>query len=128
MATNPDDFLKHIAEQGRRIRFGKGVVGKTGHATIGVIGLWGIVLFRLTDNLWLNATLLLGASAITGVYCWWVHRTQKFAEKNPGLALMEGAELLEYQKWDAEIKGIAGPVTGRVIQNPQGKQPQEGER
>jgi hypothetical protein len=66
---DPNDLLKQLVEQGRSIKFGRGVVGKTSHATIAVIGLWGIVLFRLSTNLWQNVALLVGAGVATGIYC-----------------------------------------------------------
>lgn len=92
---DPADLVKKLAESYRGIKFGRGVVGKTSHATLGIIAAWGIILFRVSESLLLDSVLLASGLISTGVYCWWVHRTQKFAEANPGLALMEGAQLLE---------------------------------
>ena len=115
---DPVQLLKTLAEQGRSIKFAPGVVGKTGYATVALFGLWGIILFRISENAWLNVTLLIGGFVATGIYCWWVRSTQKFAADNPGLAMLEGAQLIEYQKWEAEIKGLPKPLGGQVIPGP----------
>ena len=115
---DPMKLVRQLAESYKGIKFGQGVVGKTSYATITLIGLWTVVVFRLSDNLWLNAALFGAGLMATGIYFWWVKKTQNFAEKNPGLAILEGAELIEYQKWDAEIKGIGVIDRGNLIDDP----------
>src|SRR6266545_1784349 len=68
--------------------------------------LGAIIFWRLTGNLWPDLALFGGGLVVTGIYCWWVKGTQEFAKENPELALLEGAELLEYQKFEAQAKGI----------------------
>jgi hypothetical protein len=104
-SADPVELVRKLAESYRGIKFGRGVVGKTSHATLAIIGAWAIVIFRLSDNVFLDCALITAGLVSTGIYCWWVHRTHIFATANPGLALMEGAQLLEYQKWEAAIKG-----------------------
>lgn len=115
---NPIDVISRLAETHRQIRFGRGVVGKTGHATIGVIGLWGLIIWRLTENLWFDIALIGGGLVVTLIYAWWVKSTQAFAKENPGLALMEGAELLEYQRFEAQAKGLPSAVGVGLIVAP----------
>ena len=78
--TDPLDIVQRLAEVHRGIKFGSGVVGKTSHATIALIGLWTVVVFRLSDNLWMDAALVAAGLIATGAYFWWVKRTQEFAE------------------------------------------------
>lgn len=99
------EVVSRLATSYRGVKFGRGVVGKTSYATLALFGLWAIILFRLSDNLILDALLLAAGGAVTLIYLWWVNRTQKFATENPGLAMLEGAQFLEYQKWEAEIRG-----------------------
>lgn len=102
---DPLATLEKLAESYRGIKFGRGVVGKTSYATLAIVAVWLTIIMRLSANLWLDVALFLAGGAATAVYVWWVSRTQRFATENPGLALLEGAELIEYQKWEAQIKG-----------------------
>ncbi len=103
---DPSEFINKLAESYRQVRFARGVVGKTSYVTGGLLALWGIIFWRLTGNLWPDLALFGGGLVVTGIYCWWVKGTQEFAKENPELALLEGAELLEYQKFEAQAKGI----------------------
>lgn len=123
MSSNPNndpfEILKKLGESYRQIRFGRGVVGKTSHSTLAVIGAWALVLFRLSENVWLDVALIACGVVVTCINIWWVRGTQKFARENPGLALMEGAELLEYQKFEAYAKGVPPPrESSLAIPNP----------
>jgi hypothetical protein len=104
--TDPVELIKRLAESFRQVKFGSGVVGKTSHAMLVVVGVWAIVAWRVSANIVQDAALLGAAGAVTGLYVWWTRRTQAFAEKNPGLALLEGAHLLEYQRFLAEARGL----------------------
>jgi hypothetical protein len=99
-------WLSKLGESYSQIKFGPGVVGKTSYATIALFILWAIVLIRLSGNAWLDIVLLFGAIVATCIYIWWVRKTQAFAENNPELALLEGAQFVEYQKWQAQAKGL----------------------
>jgi len=115
---DPIEFVKRLAESYRQIRLGRGVVGKTGHATLGLLAVWGIIVLRLSDNIWLDAALLASGIIVTLIYKWWVNGTQKYAKENPGLALLEGAELIEYQKFEAQAKGLPNPESTPLISDP----------
>src|SRR5205807_2057693 len=114
---DPLGVLKELSEKYSQIKLGSGVVGKTGRATLALFFLWAIILWRLSGSAWLDIALLAGGCATTAVYVWWVRKSHDFADKNPGAALLEGAELIEYQKWDAEVKGRLLP-RGVLIPNP----------
>jgi hypothetical protein len=107
--AEPDDWIKRLTETYRGIRFAKGVVGKTGYAMIAVCGIWGIIVWRLGNELAANLALLGAGVLITGVFIWWVKSTQGFAERNPAQAMLDGAEFLEYRKFEAQAKGVNLP-------------------
>jgi hypothetical protein len=46
----------------------------------------------------------------TGVVVWWVRATQEFAERNPGQAMLDGAQFLGYYKFEVQVKGQTLPV------------------
>jgi len=109
MSDDPLEVIRKLAESHRQIKLGRGVVGKTSYLTAALFGIWAVVLFKLSDNFWLNGFLFGGGAIATVVYFWWVNSAQRFAKENPSLALLEGAEFIEYQKWEAEIKGQPTP-------------------
>ena len=70
-----------------------------------------------------NIGLLIAGAASTLFAIWYILATHRFAEKNPALALLEGAELLEWQRTEAAVKGVL-PTAG---QRPQIELNQSGE-
>jgi hypothetical protein len=115
---DPTDILKRLSETYRSVRLGRGVVGKTGQAMLGLLGIWAIVVWQLSDNIPRDVALIISGLFPTGVFWWWTKSTQDFAQKNPAQALLEGAELLEYQKFDAQIKGLTTVDRLPVISDP----------
>lgn len=113
-----DDLVQKLGETYRGVKFGRGVVGKTTYATVGIIALWAAIILRLSNDHFVNLALFGGGLIPTLFYWWWVRKTHDFATKNPGLAILEGAELIEYQKWEAEVKGLPAPLKGKVIPGP----------
>ena len=117
--SDPTDLIKKLSESYRQIRFGRGVVGKTAHAMIALLAVWLLVVWRWSGS-WTDAGLFLIGLAATAVFIWWTRSTQDFAERNPAQALLEGAELLEYQKFEAEAKGRLSLGESRLLEgNPQ---------
>jgi hypothetical protein len=114
MPPEPTDWLKKLGESYSQIHFGPGVMGKTSRATLGLMGVWAIVLWRLSSDHWQNAFLMMGGCVITLVYAWWVNKSHVFAEKHPDLALLEGAQLIEYQRFEAAINGKVLPYSPPV--------------
>lgn len=105
--TDPNDIIRRVAEAGMGIRFGRGVVAKTGYAIIVVLGIWLAIVFRLGASLTLNLFLIGVGLVATCLGIWWVRATQSFAERNPAQAMLDGAEFLEYQRFEAQVKGDA---------------------
>jgi hypothetical protein len=106
-----------MVESARGVKFAKGVVGKTNQATLALFGLWALILWRLSSDWLLDVCLLFAGGVATAVYCWWVHKTQKFAKENPAQALLEGAQFVEYQKWEAAVKGLPR-LASEVVPDP----------
>ena len=100
-------MLRRLMVAGQQIKLGVGVVGKTSRSMLSIIAMWGVIIIRLSDNWALDGVLSAAGLAITGSFLWWVHSTQQFAERNPAQAMLEGAQLLEYQRFEAEAKGGA---------------------
>jgi hypothetical protein len=112
---DPIEMVKHLGENYSQVTLGSGVVGKTSRVVWGLLPLWIIILWRLSESVLVDACLLGGGAICTGFVVWWVSRTHKFAEKNPSISLLEGAQLIEYQKFEAQAKGLPA-LTGVQIQ------------
>jgi hypothetical protein len=105
---DPISWLKRLTEAGTRVRLAPGVIGKSSIIDIGVVVLWGIVLTRFspTTPWWYNVGLVGVAFFATLVAQRETKHMRDFAEKNPALALMEGADITEYKKFEAQSKGL----------------------
>jgi hypothetical protein len=101
---DPEQVVRSIAEAGKGVRLGPGVVGKTTYATIALVTLWTIIAFRIGTSAVLNGFLLSVGVMATGAYVFWVLATQRFAERNPAQAMLEGAQFLEFKRFEAESK------------------------
>ena len=78
---------------------------------VGVVVLWGIALWRITpDHLLFDALLLGGALLATYLVQRETKKMREFAVENPALALMEGADITEFKKFEAQVKGLL--ITG----------------
>lgn len=122
---DPSEVVEGILSSGRNIRLGRGVVSKTSYVA-GIVALvWGAIVWRWSENLTADAGLVLVGLIVTAFAIWFIRGTQKFAERNPAQALLEGAELLEWQRVEAAAKGVppqppGGPLielrqpTGRI--------------
>lgn len=108
---DPAEVVDEILSSGRNIRLGRGVVSKTSYVA-GIVALvWGAIVLRWSGNLIADSGLIIVGLIATAFAVWFIHRTQRFAEQNPAQALLEGAELLEWQKTEIQAKGLP-PVPG----------------
>ena len=114
--SDPADIIKKLSESYRQVRFGRGVVGKTGHGMLGVLTIWLMIAWRWSGNVAADVGLGLVGVAATAAFVWWVRSTQEFAQRNPAQALLEGAELLEYQKFEAQSKGMPSLPNSPIIE------------
>jgi len=68
--------------------------------------VWLAIAWRWTGTLSANFGMLIAGSVSTLFGAWYIKGTQSFAERNPAQALLEGAELLEWQKTEIQAKGL----------------------
>lgn len=105
MAGAGDDLAKILGATSG-FKLGRGVVGKTGQAALGVLALWIVIIWRITDSMAANG-ILVGIGLIATLFAvWYVRATQSFAEKNPSLALLEGAEFVAYKQLEMAAAGM----------------------
>lgn len=119
---DPADWIKRLTESYRSVRFPRGVVGKTTHGMLALFGVWGVILWRWTDSLATDVGLLAAGLVASGIFIWWVKTTQAFAERNPAQAILDGAEFIEYKKFEAQVKGLP-PATTTVLTTDPSKPP-----
>ena len=105
-AKSPDEILASAVESSRNIKFGRGVVSKTSYVAALPLAVWLAVAWRWVGAVTDNLGMLIAGSVATIFAVWYIRATHKFAEKNPALALLEGSELLEWQRTEAAVKGV----------------------
>jgi hypothetical protein len=85
-----------------RIRLARGVVGKASYVAAALLAVFGIIAFELRDT---NALVGLGALAAV-TFLAYLFCVLRFATRNPGLALLEGAELIQWRQMDMAAKDM----------------------
>ncbi|MCB1591853.1 MAG: hypothetical protein KDI90_05320 [Alphaproteobacteria bacterium] len=102
------------SESVHRIRLGQGLVGKStlGFA-ITIISI-AVVAYK-TNNEYL---LFLIPFFVIGLFVWFFRSIKDFTEKNPELALLEGANLLAWKQIELAAKGVPKPENQQLIENP----------
>lgn len=108
--TDPTEWIKGLAESASRIRLAPGVIGKSSLIQLGVVVLWGIVLFRLSEVIWIDCALIATGLFATYIAARETKKMREYAVENPSLALMEGADITEYQRFQSEAKGRTLPA------------------
>jgi hypothetical protein len=105
---DPTRWLRELTERFGHIKFPSGVIGKSTYLTIALLILWAIIAVKLPTNSegWFSPLLAVGLIA-TAVVVWLVRSNQRFAERNPGQAMLDGAEFLDYYKFEVQAKGVA---------------------
>lgn len=116
--SDPTAWLGKLTETYGRIKFPRGVVGKTSQVMIALLILWAIIALRLSGNSWFDPLLVVGLVA-TAVFIWWARSTQGFAQRNPGQAMLDGAEFLDYYKFEVQAKGLLPPGDSPLITDPE---------
>jgi len=116
--TDPSVTVEKVLETSRNVRLGRGVVSKTSYIAAVLIVMWGMIVWRWTPDLTANGGLLLIGAVVSAFAIWFIKSTRTFAERNPALALLEGAELLEWRKMDVEAKGIPSQPNRPLIEGP----------
>ena len=95
-------------EQLDRIKLGRGVVGKSSYVAAAAFLVLAVAAVRITGST-LFAILIVAAVLLFLIY---FIGTLWFAAKNPGLALLEGAELIQWRQMDMGAKGVTSLPTG----------------
>jgi hypothetical protein len=104
---NHPKWLNVLTERFGHIKFPPGVIGKSTYLAIAVLIIWAIIVARLPTGAegWFSPLLPVGLIP-TAFIVWLVLRNQKFAEGNPGQAMLDGAEFLDFYKFEVQAKGV----------------------
>jgi hypothetical protein len=102
----------------RRVTLGKGVVGKSTSAFIGMCGVFGLVavgLIVVGQPLYLMALAVLGAL----VYLWYQHAVISYAKSNPAAALLEGGDFVKWHQQEIAAKDLKVIPNSPLVVDPQ---------
>ncbi len=88
-------------ESVERIRLGRGVVGRTTYAAVAALFVLAVVAWRADPSM----LIWIGLLAV-GLFVLYFLGVLIFAERNPGTALLEGAELLRWRQSELAAKGL----------------------
>jgi hypothetical protein len=97
-------------------------VSKTSYVAALVLAVWLLIAWRWSaESVMMNAGLVVAGIAATVFGCWYIKQTQDFAERNPGQALLDGAEFLEYSRLGSASKSLPSPppdqTTAKMLPN-----------
>jgi hypothetical protein len=96
-----------------RIRLARGVVGKASYVAVAAVLALGGIAWRLRDPIY----LLVAAVLIVLVFAIYFSGTLWFANRHPGVALLEGAELIQWRQMDIAAKTISS-IENKPISEP----------
>ena len=104
-------------ESGDRVRLGRGVVGRTTYAVVAALVVLALVAWRGDPAMlfWIAVLTLVLFLAYFGGVLWFAHR-------HPGVALLEGAELLRWRQTELAAKGIASIPPVPALQEPESEE------
>lgn len=118
--------ITRALEHARNVRLGRGVVSKTSYVAAVPLVVWAFVVWRWSDNLAMDGGLLFIGLIATAFALWFIRSTRAFAERNPALALLEGAELIEWRKMEVAAQNIPAPAQTVLIEDKGGSSGQRG--
>lgn len=72
---------------------------------LALMGVWAIIAWRVSGT-YTDIALIIVGLVSTALGVWWIRSTQDFAQRNPAQAILEGAEFLEYHKFEAQSKQV----------------------
>jgi hypothetical protein len=102
------------AEALDRIKLGRGIVGKSSYVAAAVVLVLGAVALR-TSSVALLAVVVVAAVVVFVLFFFGI---LWFATRNPGLALLEGAELIQWRQMDMGVKGATSVPQGPNTEPP----------
>ena len=98
-----------------RIRLARGVVGKTSYVALAAIFGLAVIAWRLTSD---ERALLFIAVLIGFIFFAFFVGILRFAKHNPGLALLEGAELLQWRQMEISAKEMPAAIVSDLTMPP----------
>lgn len=115
----PEPDLKAILSQAGaaafdKVKLSRGVVGKSSQVAMAAFAVLGLVAWNLREPSYLIVlaclvSILLAAYFVAVLW---------FANKNPGVALLEGAELIQWRQLEASAKGVVATPELTANTNP----------
>jgi hypothetical protein len=96
-----------------RIRLARGVVGKASYVAVAAVLALGGIAWGLRDPIY----LLVVAVLIVLVFAIYFSGTLWFANRHPGVALLEGAELIQWRQMDIAAKTISS-IENKPVSEP----------
>lgn len=104
-----------------RIRLARGVVGKASYVAAAAILVLGALAWRLSEPL----DLLIAGGVIALVFVLYFIGVLWFSNRHPGVALLEGAELIQWRQMDIAGKSVRSIADLPVLPGPE---PQDAEK
>jgi hypothetical protein len=101
---------KHFAGS---FRFGKGLLGRSSIALVALMGLGLAAICRLRSDLQIIAVFAVCAL----IFLIWYFRVERFANKNPLEALLEGGEYTAHHQMLLAAKGLPAITSGPGLQS-----------
>lgn len=89
-----------------RVRLSRGVVGKSAYVAAGALLVLAVAGYSLRDS----GLLMLVAVLAFAIFVVFFVGSLVFAHKNPGIALLEGAELIQWRQMDMAAKSVPAGV------------------
>ncbi|MCS6306433.1 MAG: hypothetical protein H8K07_22630 [Nitrospira sp.] len=102
-----------------KIRLGPGVVGRSATVAVCALIVMGVIAYNLNDK----ASLLIIAGAAFLLFLIFFIGSMIYGSKNPSAALLEGAELVTWQKQELAAKSIPTPPSTLAIPDPKAPPP-----
>lgn len=112
-AEPPPNPQSAVAAAYERVRLARGVVGKASTVAIAAVAALGAVAWSLRDPLY----LIIVAALIVCVFAIYFGGTLWFANKHPGVSLLEGAELIRWREMEMSSKSM-GHISGEQQTEP----------
>jgi hypothetical protein len=118
VALDPAKVLEQIGIKGeslQKVRFSRGVVGKSSFVVVTALAVLAIVATRITGT---EALLVIAGLTVVFALVFLV-MSYRFAAANPSLALLEGAELLKWKQIEHQAaKGLPEPPKSLPVTDP----------
>lgn len=121
------ELVVELVTRLQNVKLGHGVVGRNSQIAWGGVGIAivGLLASMVEHIVWLaGASIALAVGAVILIPCLNVY----FGTKNPGAALLEGAELLTYQQVELASKGMPAIQPSAPVPPPPQLPPKEPEK